>query len=255
MRVFTRMAALSLAAAALLTTATPALADDAEPAAGPTEAGTSFRTATAVEQGRPATAQGSTGDYLYWSFPADAGQRPVIEAEVTLPEAASRHGAATWRLDVYDGLRRHQPCKYGMPSRTAAQDASSVKLTCTLRTVRSWADTWSNEPLPGTYYIRLTVARLPEEDLGQPVTARIEATSAERGGAYAVDGVLGAPLVPGAGTEGDDAAAPEGGWSSGWWTDRWIWTAAGGLVAALAGVWGHRLTRGRGRPPQAPTGA
>ncbi|WP_267242417.1 hypothetical protein [Streptomyces sp. PR69] len=252
MRVFTRMASLSLAAAALLTAAAPAAlaAGPTEPTE-PTEAGTSFRTATAVRQGQPATAQGSTGDYLYWSFPADAGQRPVVEAEVTLPEAASRQGAATWRLDVYDGLRRHQPCKYGMPSRTAAQDASSVKLTCTLRTVRSWADTWSNEPLPGTYYIRLTVARLPEEDLGLPVTARIEATSTDRGGAYAVDGALAAPLAPGAGKspEGDER-------SSGWWSDRWVWTAVGGVLAALAGVGGHRLTRGRGRPPgQAPGGA
>jgi hypothetical protein len=41
---------------------------------------------------------------------------------------------------------------------------------------------------------------------------------------------------------------PEDGWASGWWTDRWLWTAAGGVLAALAGVWGYSLTRGRGRP-------
>jgi hypothetical protein len=45
---------------------------------------------------------------------------------------------------------------------------------------------------------------------------------------------------------------PEDGWTSGWWSDRWVWTAAGGALAALAGVAGYRLTRGSGRPPGVP---
>lgn len=70
-----------LAAAALFGTAGAAAADDpsaspSESTAGPTEAGTTFRTATAFEQGQRATAGASTGDYLYWVFPADAGSGP-----------------------------------------------------------------------------------------------------------------------------------------------------------------------------------
>lgn len=103
-----------LAAVALLTSAGAAFADDpsasASPAEGesaaPTEAGTTFRTATAVRQGQAATADASTGDYLYWAFPADSGQRPTVRAKVSLPESATRHGASTWQIDVYDGLRR-----------------------------------------------------------------------------------------------------------------------------------------------------
>ena len=43
------------------------------------------------------------------------------------------------------------------------------------------------------------------------------------------------------------AAAPDGGWSSGWWSDRWIWTAgvaAGAMLALLAWWWRRRLGRG-----------
>jgi hypothetical protein len=98
--------------AALLTlglAAAPAAADSSpSPSASagssaPTSAGTSFRAATEIEQGQQATASGSTGDYLYWSFPADAGQRPTVQATVKLPQA---HAAQTWQIDVYDGLRR-----------------------------------------------------------------------------------------------------------------------------------------------------
>ncbi|MFH8791718.1 hypothetical protein [Streptomyces sp. NPDC017941] len=203
------------------------------------DAGTSFRTATGIEQGGKGTADASTGDYLYWSFPADSGQRPTVEATVKLPESASGASGAKWRIDVYDGLRRRQPCMYGMQARPAA--AGPVKLACTLRTVRAWSDPWSDDPLPGTYYVRLTATGLRTADLGRPVTAEIEATSKDVGGAAAVDGTLGAPLVPG--TE-RSPAEPEDGWSSGWWTDRWIWTGAGGILAALAGVGGYTLTRG-----------
>ncbi|MGW5421889.1 hypothetical protein [Streptomyces sp. NPDC003943] len=260
-------AGLVLAGAALLGPAAPAgLADTATPTpsgsasgaaaqAGPTEAGTSFRTAAFFRQGRQATAQASTGDYLYWQFPADSGERPTVTATVTLPDAALRHGSSAWRIDVYDGLRRRQPCMYGMQSRLAAKDAATVELACTLRPVRTAADTWSNDPLPGSYFVRLTVTGLPEDDLGQPFSARIGATSKDVGGAYAADGALAVPLVPGATTpETVEARAPENGWSSGWWSDRWLWTAAGGVLAALAGIGGYVLTRGSGRPSRVPPG-
>ncbi|MEU8482482.1 hypothetical protein [Streptomyces sp. NPDC048641] len=247
----------------------------------PTEAGTSFRTAQEVEQGQRATAGASTGDYLYWSFPADAGQRPTVKATVKLPDSATRPSGATWRIDVYDGLRRRQSCMYGTQSRATAPDATSVDLSCTLRTVRAWSEQWANDPLPGTYYVRLTAATLTPSDQGLPVSAEVEVTSKEVGGSAAVDGSLAAPLVPGSTTEeaaaagdaSDNASAdasdeengssasqalatgePEDGWSAGWWSDRWVWTAAGGILAALAGIGGYALTRGTGRPSRVPSG-
>jgi hypothetical protein len=231
----------------------------------PTQAGTSFRTATEIEQGQRATASGSTGDYLYWSFPADAGQRPTVKATVKLPQT---HSAQTWQIDVYDGLRRRQSCQYGAATRTAAQDAPSVELACVLRTVRAWSEPWANDPLPGTYYIRLTVLNLGDSDLGLPVGAEVRVDSKDIGGAAAVDGSLAKPLVPGIAVkseaeEGEDGAKsavlssiePDDGWSSGWWSDRWVWTAIGGVLAALAGIGGYALTRGSGRPSQVPPGA
>lgn len=262
------MRAIRVLGVALLTlglAAAPAAADSPSPEAsgdggGPTRAGTSFRTAAEVEQGRTATARASTGDYLYWSFPADAGQRPTVTATVKLPES---HAAETWQIDVYDGLRRRQACQYGAQTRTAGADAASVELECVLRTVRAWSEPWANDPLPGTYYVRLTALRLSTADLGQPVDAELRVGSQDMGGAAAVDGALSEPLVPGIATraeadeEKDDAAVlaglePEDGWTSGWWSDRWIWTAVGGALAALAGVAGYRLTRGPGRPPGVP---
>ncbi|MCX4406982.1 MULTISPECIES: hypothetical protein [unclassified Streptomyces] len=253
--------------------AAPAAADSspsASPSDGssaPTQAGTSFRTATEIKQGQQATASGSTGDYLYWSFPADAGQRPTVKATVKLPEASTRHAGQTWQLDVYDGLRRRQACQYGAQTRTAAQDAATVELACTLRTVRSWSETWANDPLPGTYYVRLTVTGLQASDLGLPVDAEVEVGSKDIGGAAAVDGSLAKPLVPGIATtaeksdsdSGSSTAAlssiePDDGWASGWWSDRWVWTAIGGILAALAGIGGYALTRGSGRPSRVPPG-
>ncbi|MES5818827.1 hypothetical protein [Streptomyces sp. RG80] len=229
--------------------------------AAPTSAGTSFRTATEIEQGQRATASGSTGDYQYWSFPADAGQRPTVTATVKLPET---HTAQTWQVDVYDGLRRRQACQYGAQTRTAAADAGSVELACVMRTVRAWSEPWADDPLPGTYYIRLTVTGLSAADLGQPVETSVEVGSKDIGGAAAVDGSLAEPLVPGIAvtSESDEessqssavlsAIEPEDGWASGWWSDRWVWTAVGGLLAALAGVGGYTLTRGSGRPSRVP---
>ncbi|ANS68980.1 hypothetical protein SLINC_6756 [Streptomyces lincolnensis] len=266
---------LSAAALMLGLAAAPAAADSSpSPSASPdgdapTRAGTSFRTATEIEQGQTATADGSAGDYLYWSFPADAGQRPTVKATVKLPET---HAAETWQVDVYDGLRRRQACQYGAQTRTAAADAASVELTCVLRTVRAWSEPWANDPLPGTYYVRLTVTDLATADLGLPVGAEVRADSKDIGGSAAVDGSLTEPLVPGIAvtsraqgggseSESDSGSAvlsaiePEDGWSSGWWSDRWVWTALGGVLAALAGIGGYALTRGSGRPSRVPPGA
>lgn len=261
------LAAAAVAPAAADTAPSPGASEDA---AGPTRAGTSFRTATEFEQGQTATARASVGDYLYWSFPADAGQRPTVRATVKLPET---HAAETWRVDVYDGLRRRQACQYGAQTRTAPADAASVELACVLRTVRAWSEPWADDPLPGTYYIRLTAVNLSASDLGQSVDVEVRADSKEMGGAAAVDGSLAEPLVPGIALrtetdgEGDGdsgeksssavlaALEPEDGWASGWWSDRWVWTAVGGALAALAGVAGYRLTRGSGRPSRVPPGA
>ncbi|MEU1054389.1 hypothetical protein [Streptomyces sp. NPDC005876] len=251
-----------LGAAALLLglAAAPAAADSSpSPSAdggAPTEAGTSFRTATEIEQGQRATASGSAGDYLYWSFPADTGQRPTVRATVKLPDT---HAAQTWQVDVYDGLRRRQACQYGAQTRTAAPGTSSVELACVLRTVRAWSEPWADDPLPGTYYVRLTVTGVPTSDLGLPVDAEVRVDSKDMGGAAAVDGSLAEPLVPGVAVKSDDEAAlfdldPDDGWSSGWWSDRWVWTAVGGVLAALAGVGGYALTRGSGRPRHVPPG-
>ncbi|WP_406341574.1 hypothetical protein [Streptomyces sp. NBC_00648] len=253
MRTPRMLAAALLTGAALLAPAAPALAGTPSPSpskstGAPTEAGTTFRTATPVEQGQQATATASSGDYLYWVFPADAGQRPTVDATVTLP-SAGRQAATTWRIDVYDGLRRRQPCMYGTQSRAAAPDATSVTLSCTLRPVRTWADGWSNDPLPGSYFVRLTAVGLPASERGLPVKAEMKPTTMKTGGSKAVDGSLSTPLGA-----GGPKAEPEDGWSSGWWTDRWIWTALGGVLGALAGVAGYALTRGRGRPSYAPQG-
>ncbi|WP_399141362.1 hypothetical protein Q3A86_28945 [Streptomyces sp. NBUA17] len=271
---FTRV--LSAAVVALGLAAGPAAADSspsASPSGGgggdaPTVAGTSFRTATEIDQGQRATAGGSAGDYLYWSFPADAGQRPTVRATVKLPET---HAAETWRIDVYDGLRRRQACQWGAETRTAQAGASSLELACVLRTVRAWSEPWANDPLPGTYYIRLTAVSLPASDLGVPVSTEVQVDSKDIGGAAAVDGALSEPLVPGiAVTSGNDedadgeedgernavlsAIEPEDGWSSGWWSDRWVWTGISAVLAALAGIGGYALTRGSGRPSRTPPG-
>ncbi|MDF3298608.1 hypothetical protein [Streptomyces tropicalis] len=261
---------LSTALLAVGLAAAPAAADPSPSASpsgdggAPTQAGTSFRTATGIEPGQRATANGSTGDYLYWSFAADAGVRPTVRATVKLP---ATHAAQTWQVDVYDGLRRRQACQYGAQTRTADAGSASVDLACTLRTVRAWSEPWADDPLPGTYYVRLTVVGLQPSDLGQPVGAEVRVDSKDVGGAAAVDGSLAEPLVPGIAVtsrqhqEGSSESAvlsavePDGGWSSGWWSDRWVWTALGGALAALAGVGGYALTRGSGRPSRVPPGA
>ncbi|NUP18688.1 MAG: hypothetical protein HOZ81_21905 [Streptomyces sp.] len=261
---------LSVALLALGLAAGPAAADSSpspsasEEEGAPTQAGTSFRTATEVEQGQTATASASTGDYLYWSFPADAGQRPTVKATVKLPDT---HAAETWQIDVYDGLRRRQSCQSGAQTRTVGAGAATAELTCVLRTVRAWSEQWANDPLPGTYYIRLTAVDVPTSDLGLPVDTSVQVDSKDIGGSAAVDGSLAQPLVPGVAVKSQadeesssDSAVlssiePDDGWASGWWSDRWVWTAIGGVLAALAGIGGYALTRGAGRPNRVPPGA
>ncbi|CAM5428500.1 Peptidase OS=Streptomyces alboniger OX=132473 GN=CP975_29225 PE=4 SV=1 [Streptomyces alboniger] len=255
------MLGLAVSPAAADSSPSPSASDDSS---APAAAGTSFRTATEIEQGRTATANGSAGDYMYWSFPADAGQRPTVGATVRLPAA---HAAETWQIDVYDGLRRRQSCQYGAQTRTAAPGTASVRLTCVLRTVRAWSEQWANDPLPGTYYVRLTVVDLTTADLGLPVDTEVRVDSKDIGGSAAVDGSLSQPLVPGIavkseaeeGNSSDSAVLssiePDDGWSSGWWSDRWVWTAIGGVLSALAGIGGYALTRGSGRPSRVPPSA
>lgn len=220
---------------------------DPSASGAPTSAGTSFRTATPVQQGTRATADASVGDYLYWVFPADSGQTPTVRATVTFPDNAAQQGATTWQLDVYDGLRRHQSCRYGMATRAAVPGSGSLQLACTLRTVRAWAEPWSNDPLRGGYYVRLTAVQVAPGALGLPVSTSVEATSKGTGGAESVDGTV-APLVSHDGAN----VRPSDGWSSTWWSARWLWTAAGGALGALAGIGGYRLTRGSGRPRRVP---
>lgn len=229
-------------------TPTATAGEDGEPPA-PTEAGTSFRTATAVRPGQQATAQASTGDYLYWQFPADAGDRATVRATVTLPDTSARTSGTTWRIDVYDGLRRRQACRYGSDTKALpAGGAGSVELACHLRTVRGWAEPWSDDPLPGAYYVRVTAVGLGAADTGLGFRAALDVTLDDAGGAAHVDGKLAAPLVQGSAS----TAEPEDGWASGWWSTRWLWTAGGAALAALAGIGGYRLTRGNGRPAGAP---
>ncbi|MFC9174899.1 MULTISPECIES: hypothetical protein [unclassified Streptomyces] len=256
-----------LAGLTLFTSAGAAVADDpsasaspADEGADPTEAGTTFRTATALRQGQSGTAQASAGDYLYWVFPADIGQRATVRATVKFPGGEAKRSGSAWQIDVYDGLRRRQACQYGHQTRKAAADASSVELSCVLRTVRSWSEPWANDPLPGSYYVRLTVVNLPADDLGLPFEAEVRADSVDQGGAHHVGGSLAEPLVPGISATAASAAPkasagePEDGWASGWWTTRWLWTVGGGVLAALAAVFGYSLTRGRGRPSHVPHG-
>jgi hypothetical protein len=258
------LSAAVLAAAALFALAGAAHADDpstgpasTSPAAAdgtdapPTEAGTGFRDATVLRQGQQGTAAASAGDYLYWTFAADTGRHVSVDATVTFPAATPRHGPSTWQVDVYDGLRRRQPCRYGAQTRTAAADAASVTLTCKLRTIRAWAEPWSNDPLRGAYYIRLTVLDLPPADLGLPVTAAVKATSSGTAGGQAVDGSV-VPVV----SADSPSVTPSGGWAGTWWSPRWLWTGGGGLLAALFAVAAHRLARGPvrrgGTPPPPP---
>ncbi|MFY1701276.1 peptidase [Micromonospora sp. WMMA1923] len=247
-------------AAAPVQAGVPVLAAAPTPSPGATpvtRAGTSFLTAVGVAAGQPARLGAATGDYLYWSFPAAAGDRHQISASVSFPK--SRSGASTWTVEVFDGLRRRQSCTAGAQTPTVDATAGTVSLGCTLRQVRSWAEPWSADPLPGTYYVRLSAADLPEVDLGLPV--EVELLVSADGSESRDDGELKAPLVPNtnAGTVLDaeptaQAVEEDDDGYFGWLPtlpklgSRWIWTAVGGVLAAVAGVVGFALTRRPRRP-------
>ncbi|MGW6912819.1 peptidase [Kitasatospora sp. NPDC054939] len=225
-----------------------------------TKAGTSFLTAVTLAPGQDAKVSASTGDYLYWSFGASEGQTPSVGLTVSLAPSADRHGPQTWSVEVFDGLRRRQSCTAGTQNATAEAATASLALSCTLREVRSWAEPWSGDPLPGTYYVRLSLADAPQQDLGLAAAVQLKVTAkGDADNAQPEGGSLKAPLVPpvnpGA-AAGAKAAAPEEDedhWYSGWlsgWNSRWFWTLAGGALAALAGVAGYRITRfPRGQRP------
>ncbi|MDN3354119.1 hypothetical protein [Actinomadura sp. DC4] len=248
---------LSLPFAGLVALAGPALAEETptpSPSATVTTAGTSFLTATKVEADQPVRVSGSTGDYQYWSYEAAAGETDRLAITITLPPGSSRHGPATWTVDVFDGLRRRQACTAGSQTSTAATGTGTVALHCLLRQVRSWADPWSDEPLPGTYYVRLSATGLPEQDLGLPIQTDVT-LDAHGGDAQPDNAKLKAPLSPkvdpGAtvAPQAAPSASPEAGplqrakgWFS-WPSGRWWWTIGGGVLAAMTGVGGYSLTR------------
>ncbi|WP_341718931.1 peptidase [Micromonospora sp. FIMYZ51] len=247
-----------LAAGLVLAPATALAAPTPTPSPGAatvTKAGTSFLSATPVAAGQPVRVGASTGEYLYWSFSAAAGETHEISATVAL--AQNRTGRSTWTVEVFDGLRRRQACTAGAQTPTADASASTVAIGCTLRRVRPWAEPWSADPLPGTYYVRLTVVDVPEPDLGRPIDVDLLISATGDAGSAAEDGKLEAPLVPptnaGSVLDAEPTAAPadedEDGWNlnlTGWLPEagsRWIWTTAGGMLAAVAGVVGFALTR------------
>jgi hypothetical protein len=272
-------APLALGLAALLAPA--AFADSPSPSAAAsaggspgtaTTFGTSFLTATTLTAGQDAAVTAATGDYLYWSFAASEGQTATVQVTVSLPPSTDRHGPQTWSLELFDGLRRRQACTAGPQDATVVQSATSLAVSCTLRQVRTWAEPWSDDPLPGTYYARLSTGDVQQQDLG--LTTQVTVHVATKGGADEAQpegGSLKAPLVPPVNpgtTAGATAvptpaasatAAPQPGtlraaapvkavshWYStmfSGWNTRWYWTLGGGALAALAGVAGYRFTR------------
>ncbi|MFD7639913.1 peptidase [Kitasatospora sp. NPDC059795] len=257
---------LLLAPAATAASPSPSPSASASGSAKPVvnSVGTSFLTATTLAAGQDADVPVSTGDYLYWAFPASEGQTATVEVKVTLPEAADRHGAQTWTVELFDGLRRRQACTAGPQNGTAEQTATTLALSCTLRQIRAWAEPWSGDPLAGTYYVRLSTSDIPQQDLG--LASQVHVHVATKGGvndAQPEGGSLKAPLVPpvNAGSTATGAATPapsagttyaatpvteETHWYSdlfSGWNTRWWWTIAGGILAALAGVLGYTLTR------------
>lgn len=236
----------------------PALADDPSPAPAVNTAGTSFLTAVPITANQPVQVGAVTGDYLYWQFNATAGQRPDLSATVTLPEKG-RSGDESWIVEVFDGLRRRQACVAGEQSPVAAKDAAQVTLGCRLRQVRSWAEPQDSDPLPGTYYVRLSSTKVPEADLGLPLKISLSLAT-PNGDLDADQGELAKALVPNnqpgtvlttpAPSVSPSAEADESSFSADWLPDfsgRWFWTAGGGILAALTGLFGFSLTRRRRR--------
>ncbi|GAA4972406.1 hypothetical protein [Actinoplanes utahensis] len=246
------------AAAFVALAAAPALADPSDgptPIKGVNTVGTSFLTAVPIAPEQPVEVDAVTGDYLYWSFPAEAGQRPELNIAVTLPPAADRTGSQSWTVEVFDGLRRRQACVAGEQSPVVAATATEVRLGCRLRQIRSWAEPWDGDPLPGTYFIKVST-ELPEKDLGLPVGVTLDLT-APTGDTGADQGELSAPLFPnnkpGKVLTSTPAPAAEEkdesfGLSMDWLPDfssRWVWTVGGGVLAAITGLIGFSWTRKR----------
>ncbi|MBV6698678.1 peptidase [Kitasatospora aureofaciens] len=244
--------ALALAAPAA-SAASPSPSPSASGTAAPaTKAGTSFLTAVNLSPGQDANVATSTGDYLYWAFGASEGQTPTVGLTVNLAPGTDRHGPQTWTVEVFDGLRRRQACTAGTQNATGDQNATTLSLSCTLREIRSWAEPWSGDPLPGTYYVKLAVTDVPQPDLGLAASVQLHVSAkGNADNAQPEGGELKAPLVPPAGGGASTAkaaapVAPEDHWYTGWfsgWNSRWYWTIGGGALAALAGVLGYRLTR------------
>jgi hypothetical protein len=224
-------------------------------------AGSSFLTAGPIGPDQDVHVDATTGDYLYWSFTATAGQQPDLTATITLPPPAGRHGAQSWTIEVFDGLRRRQPCVAGEQSPVAGTDVAQLALGCQLRQVRSWAEPQDGDPLPGTYYARLSGTDVPEADLGLPTQVDLR-LALPKGDTGDDQGTLAAPLVPvnspghvvtGADTPSaaaDDTTGDDDGHD--WLPDlssRWAWTIGGGVLAAITGLLGFGLTRRRRRTP------
>lgn len=246
------VAALGAAAAPL---ALPAAALADVTGADVSSAGNSFLTAGPLGPDQGVHVDATTGDYLYWSFTAKAGQRPALTATVALPPAADRHGAQSWTIEVFDGLRRRQPCVAGEQSPVASAGAEQVALGCELRQVRSWAEPQDGDPLPGTYYVRLCATGVPEADLGLPTQVDLRLTL-PKGDTGDDEGTLAAPLVPvdspGHVVTGAAPAVTTGDTTDDdghdWLPDlssRWAWTVGGGVLAAVTGVIGFAMTRRR----------
>ncbi|MFJ6139563.1 peptidase [Kitasatospora sp. NPDC092286] len=244
--------ALAVAApAASAASPSPSASESGTPAPA-TKAGTSFLTAINLAPGQDANVAASTGDYLYWAFGASEGQTATVGLTVNLAPTPDRHGPQTWSVEVFDGLRRRQSCTAGTQNATGETTTTSLALSCTLREVRSWAEPWSGDPLPGTYYVRLSLSDAPQPDLGLAASVQLHVSAkGDADNAQPEGGELKAPLVPpvGGGAATTKAAAPEEPeehWYTGWfsgWNSRWFWTVGGGILAALAGVAGYTLTR------------
>lgn len=263
-----RRAAVLLAATGIAV-ALPAAAGADTPTPSPgaatiNKAGTSFLTAAGISPGQPVRVGASVGDYLYWSFTAAAGDTHHVAATVSLPAAASRKGDSTWTIEVFDGLRRRQACVAGAQTPVASKSATTVELDCELRQVRSWAEPWSGDPLPGTYYVRLSGIELPEQELGLPIEVSLLVGVESDGDTKPEGGDLKEPLVPavnpgkvlaGDPTASTPAPGAAGDEEDGWFdwvqwpslSSRWYWTIGGGILAAVAGVVGFALTRPRQR--------
>ncbi|MEU8259098.1 peptidase [Micromonospora sp. NPDC048999] len=250
------VAALAAAGLTLAPTAASALPTPSPGATTVTTAGTSFLTATAIAPGQPVEVDAVSGDHLYWSFRAEAGQTHTVGTTVSLPKG--RTGRSTWTIDVFDGLRRRQACTAGAQTSTVDATLAHVGVNCTLRRVRPWAEPWSGDPLPGTYYVRLAVTDLPEADLGLPIRVILMGELNSEAGVSGDDGKLKAPLVPNTRAGAVLTAEPtpelvaEKETSLTDWLpepgSRWVWTTAGGVLAAVAGVVGFALTRRHRRP-------